>query len=101
MVALLVFLERIGDAGALPAVYALAVATVTTSEETRVQNAAGKCLPILWQQAQKQEAVTTLLRASSAEDTTGASLLRTARDSNTDAPEQLLRASRSDDEPSG
>jgi hypothetical protein len=98
MVALLEALEKIGDAGALPAVQELATCTVTTASGKRVQAAARKCLPVLRLRVRTLETSSTLLRASSAEDTGGASLLRPVHGGDNTAPEELLRAARSDEE---
>lgn len=100
MVALLAALEKVGDAGALPAVQALAACTVTTANGKRVQAAAAKCLPALRLRIRTQETSSTLLRASSAADTADASLLRPAHGGTANAPEELLRAANSDSEPS-
>jgi hypothetical protein len=97
LVAVLEALEKIGDAAALPAIQNLATSTVTSAGGRRVQAAARKCLPVLQQRVRTLETSTTLLRASSAGDAAGESLLRPAHGGNAAPPEELLRAVRSDE----
>ena len=98
MVALLEALEKFGDARALPAVQKLATAFVLLPNGKRVQAAARACLPRLRERIQAQETSSTLLRASSAGESSGETLLRPAHGGNTTAPDELLRPARPDSE---
>jgi hypothetical protein len=89
-VAILRALEQIGDAGALPAVQALASAKAQTARQRRVQEEAQNCLSALMENAGQADQSWRLLRPSQAPSEAAEMLVRPAASTST-LPELLLR----------
>jgi len=89
-------LEQVGSAKELPVVERLSRGNLTLNSSTRipieVREAAQQCLPFLRSRATEQLAGRQLLRASSADATTGEALLRPAIATIEDASDELVRA---------
>ena len=91
--------EQVGTAEDLPTVEKLAVGTGYAKGNKTIREAAQQCLPYLQARSEQQTARQTLLRASSAAQDGGATLLRPAHKTDDTAPQQLLRAAYSDTPP--
>ncbi len=95
--AILEALKQVGDHAAIPAVERLMDLPATSQRNTRIRNLATETRQFLDTTAQQQSVSSTLLRASSAHDTPSELLLRGAMVAPEDAPQQLLRASVSEE----
>lgn len=91
-IAILQALTYFGDGEAMPIVTRLANQEACSEAERGVQEAARTCLDAISRRVEQQRDPLLLLRASSAVDNDGQTLLRTVTDSAAEArPEQLLR----------
>jgi hypothetical protein len=88
-IAILKALEQVGDSKALPHVQRLAREQASWARARRVKEAAEACLPFLLKRVEQERAAGTLLRATTADETSNA-LLRPAGGGHTDT-ETLLR----------
>ena len=95
--AILQALKQIGDHAAIPAVERLTDLPATSQRNIRIRDLAIDTRQFLDNTAHQQSISSTLLRASSAHDTPSELLLRGAMLNNDEAPQQLLRASVSED----
>ena len=92
--AILMALEQVGDANAIPFVQKLADGEGRARKNPKLQDAAERCLGFLEERLQYQEANETLLRASGSQSTAPEVLLRPVLPAPSDAqPQYLLRAS--------
>ena len=96
--AILKALQQVGDEAAVPVVERLAKAHAYTPSQNRIKQLAQDTLPLLETSARNQGASAMLLRASSQNDTPSGLLLRGAMATTEDAPQQLLRASATQNE---
>jgi hypothetical protein len=94
--AILQALEQVGDGAAFPYVKRLAEGKGRAARNSHILEAATECLPSLWQRAANERASSELLRAGDQPDTPADILLRPAAGAADTAPQQLLRASVSD-----
>ena len=90
-------LQQVGDEAAIPVVQRLSEARAYTQRQRNVKQVAIDTLPLLEVTARNQGASAMLLRASTAHDTPSDLLLRGAMASPETAPQQLLRASATDE----
>jgi hypothetical protein len=96
VLAILKAYEQVGDGSALPFVERLASGR-SAGVSREVREAAQACLPFLQERAERERASRELLRAASASDTPSDVLLRPAGGTIEADPQQLLRASASDE----
>jgi hypothetical protein len=96
IIAILKAYEQVGDESALPFVERLAKGE-KAGVNREVREAAQACLPFLQERAERERASSELLRAASASDTPSDVLLRPAAGALEADPQQLLRASASDE----
>lgn len=95
--AILKALEQVGDETAVPYVERLASSPGITRARREVRDAARECLPALYSRSEQVHASQTLLRASVQEEDRAAMLLRPTSEAVTTDPEQLLRATASEE----
>ena len=95
--AILEALKQIGDHAAIPAVERLTDLPATSQRNIKIRTLAIDTRQFLDNTAQQQSISSTLLRASSAHDTPSELLLRGAMLNTDEAPQQLLRASVSEE----
>lgn len=95
--AILQALKQVGDHAAIPAVERLMDLPATSQRNIRIRTLAIDTRQFLDTTAQQQSISSTLLRASSAHETPSELLLRGAMLNSDEAPQQLLRASVSED----
>jgi hypothetical protein len=95
--ALLKCLEQVGDEAAVPYVTRLAKSVALTRVQKRVRQAAEECLPFLTLRAEQMRHSQILLRPAGVDGSTAAVLLRPAVGGTEADPQQLLRASHTDE----
>ena len=95
--AILEALKQVGDHAAIPAVERLMDLPATSQRNSKIRELARDTRQYLDASAQQQSVSSTLLRASSAHDTPSELLLRGAMANTDEAPQQLLRASVSEE----
>ena len=95
--AILEALKQIGDHAAIPAVERLTDLPATSQRNIKIRTLAMDTRQFLDNTAQQQSISSTLLRASSAHETPSELLLRGAMLNTDEAPQQLLRASVSEE----
>jgi hypothetical protein len=96
IIAILKAYEQVGDESALPFVERLAEGE-KAGKNREVREAAQACLPFLQERVELERSRQTLLRAASASDTPSDVLLRPASGALEADPQQLLRATASDE----
>jgi|SRR5579871_907635 len=98
LIAILTAFERVGNIRAIPAVRKLLRREVKSDKARRVHEKAQQCLATLIERSKQAQADTTLMRASDSPEPSTEGLLRPAASTQEDAPQQLLRPHKDENE---